>query len=86
VESVDASGDGRAVGVQRAGVWRLHSEVTGTELGCKRLIRIVAADPSIDVESAEAAAAPVADIDWEIRMLAAGQRSPRRYIDSLRTA
>jgi hypothetical protein len=50
------------------------------------LIRIVAADPSIDVESAEAAAAPVADIDWEIRMLAAGQRSPRRYIDSLRTA
>lgn len=54
---------------------------------CKGLIRIAAAaGPSIDVASAEAAAAAVADTGLNTRILAAGQRSPRRYTGSLRIA
>lgn len=86
MESVHALGDGRTVGVQWAGEWREHNEVMGTErLRCKGLIRI-AADPSIDAASAEAAAA-VADTDHQdTRILAAGQHSPRQYTGSLRIA
>lgn len=61
--------------------------MTGTErVRCKGLIRIAAAaGPKIDVASAEAVVA-VVDTGRYTRILAAGQRSPRRYTGSLRIA
>lgn len=87
MESAYAEDDGPAVEKWRAAERREHDRVMveGMERSPRRgLIRIVvAAGPSIVVESAAAAAE---NTDQNIRMPPAGQSNPRRYTGFRRTA